>query len=138
MKKLWIISAIGVIIVLSVVGVWFFVTNKEGKEDNVRLDNDSATTSPAAQMEQIQKDNATLLDKINKVAEVDQDLDGLTNEVEKKYSTNPDNPDSDGDGLLDKDELFTYRTNPLNADTDGDGFLDGYEVDRLTDPLKAK
>jgi hypothetical protein len=138
MKKLWIISAIGVIIVLSVVGVWFFVANKEGKEDEARLDNDSATTSSAAQTEQIQKDNATLLDKINKVAEVDQDLDGLTNEVEKKYSTDPDNPDSDGDGLLDKDELFTYRTNPLNSDTDGDAFLDGYEVDRLTDPLKAK
>ena len=31
----------------------------------------------------------------------DRDGDGLTNEVEKRLGTNPNNPDTDGDGLLD-------------------------------------
>ncbi len=36
--------------------------------------------------------------------------------------------DSDGDGLLDLDELNNYRTNPYLSDTDGDGFSDFDEV----------
>jgi subtilisin family serine protease len=36
--------------------------------------------------------------------------------------------DSDGDGLSDHDELFTFDTSPINQDTDGDGLLDGYDV----------
>lgn len=46
--------------------------------------------------------------------------------------------DSDGDGLLDVDELNEYGTDPLDADTDGDGFNDGCEVnaaDAGFDPL---
>ena len=39
--------------------------------------------------------------------------------------------DSDGDGLLDTNELDDYGTDPLNADTDGDGLNDGYEVNAL-------
>ena len=36
--------------------------------------------------------------------------------------------DTDNDGLDDKQELF-YYTDPNNPDTDGDGFLDGVEVE---------
>ncbi len=43
--------------------------------------------------------------------------------------------DSDGDGLSDYDELFTYYTNPYGADTDSDGFSDKYEVDNSLDPV---
>lgn len=42
--------------------------------------------------------------------------------------------DSDNDGLKDwEEELF--HTNPLNPDTDGDGYLDGEEVDSGHNPL---
>jgi hypothetical protein len=40
----------------------------------------------------------------------------------------PDNPDTDGDGLNDGEEVNTNNTNPLESDTDGDGFNDGFEV----------
>ena len=65
----------------------------------------------------------------------DPDYDGLTNDVEAQWGTDPLNPDSDGDGLYDGDEVYVYGTNPLNADTDGDGYSDYTEVmEMLTNP----
>ena len=67
----------------------------------------------------------------------DPDRDGLTNLQEFTLGTNPNNPDTDGDGLNDGDEVNTYHTNPLLADTDGDGIPDGVEITTGTDPLNA-
>lgn len=44
--------------------------------------------------------------------------------------------DSDQDGLS-NDEEALYRTDPLNKDTDGDGYMDGVEVESGYDPTKA-
>ena len=57
------------------------------------------------------------------------DADGLTNEEEWKYRTNPLLSDTDGDGLLDKVEINITKTSPRLSDTDGDGFSDKLEVD---------
>jgi hypothetical protein len=38
------------------------------------------------------------------------------------------NPDTDGDGLRDGEEVEVYQSNPLLLDTDGDGVFDGVEV----------
>lgn len=49
--------------------------------------------------------------------------------------TSPNQPDTDGDGLTDLEEINTYCTSPINVDTDGDGIEDRVEVDQLlTDP----
>jgi len=45
----------------------------------------------------------------------------------------PTNPDSDGDGIQDLDEV-NAGTDPANEDTDGDGFNDKEEIDAGTDP----
>lgn len=46
--------------------------------------------------------------------------------------------DSDGDGLLDSEELLTYGTDPGNMDSDGDGLTDGLEAEvGTTDPNLA-
>ena len=46
--------------------------------------------------------------------------------------------DTDGDGILDIDEINVHLTDLNNADTDGDGILDGQEVNTLnTDPNNA-
>jgi hypothetical protein len=89
----------------------------------------------------------------------DPDGDGLTNLREYQTGLNPTDPDSDGDGLLDADNIaatnedprysafptagihFTdegsvrtfygenhFETDPLNPDTDGDGLIDGDSV----------
>ncbi len=60
---------------------------------------------------------------------VDNDSDGdkLPDDVESSVTkTDPNNADTDGDGINDGDEvLVAPRTNPLSADTDGDGICDG-------------
>jgi outer membrane protein OmpA-like peptidoglycan-associated protein len=67
----------------------------------------------------------------------DDDKDGLTNAQERRFGTNPNNPDTDRDGLLDGEELRRYKTNPLKADTDMDGLSDGDEAKMYTtDPAK--
>src|SRR3972149_7261738 len=68
----------------------------------------------------------------------DKDMDGLIKKIEKEIGTDPENHDTDGDGLKDGEEVNNYKSNPLNADTDGDGLKDGEEVNKhKTDPLKA-
>lgn len=65
---------------------------------------------------------------------IDTDGDGLTDDEELALGTNLNEPDSDRDGLPDKDEVEVYKTNPLNPDTDGDGYVDGDEVANGYDP----
>jgi outer membrane protein OmpA-like peptidoglycan-associated protein len=69
----------------------------------------------------------------------DTDGDGLTDGEEvNTYHTNPLKVDSDGDNLPDKDEITVNKTNPNRADTDGDGLSDGDEILKYsTDPLKV-
>ncbi|MDP4114574.1 MAG: OmpA family protein [Bacteroidota bacterium] len=68
----------------------------------------------------------------------DSDNDGLLNKDEKSLGTDPKNPDTDGDGLSDGDEVLKYKTDPLLKDTDHDGLSDGDEVLKYhTNPLKA-
>jgi outer membrane protein OmpA-like peptidoglycan-associated protein/opacity protein-like surface antigen len=66
----------------------------------------------------------------------DEDQDGIEKCDEEKLGTDPKNPDTDGDGLKDGEEINTYKTDPLNPDTDKDGLQDGAEVYQYkTDPL---
>ena len=59
--------------------------------------------------------------------ELDSDNDGLTDIDEQAvYSTNPEDPDTDNDGLNDGLEV-EIGSNPLVADTDEDGLEDGAE-----------
>lgn len=73
----------------------------------------------------------------------DPDSDGLTNSEELGLGTDPNNADTDGDGVKDGDEVHrkvagaAAPTDPLKADTDGDGLNDGAEVTAGTDPLLA-
>ncbi len=68
---------------------------------------------------------------------IDRDGDGLIDEDEAALGTDPNNPDTDADGLQDGAEVHTYQTDPLVVDTDGGGAGDGFEVQWGFDPLVA-
>lgn len=57
----------------------------------------------------------------------DNDGDGANIAVEKEYGSDPNNQDSDGDGIFDGIEIFRLFTIPTKRDTDGDGLIDGIE-----------
>jgi len=67
----------------------------------------------------------------------DPDGDGLDNAAEIAAGTDPQIPDTDRDGLTDREETETYETNATAPDTDQDGLLDGEEIELGTDPLVA-
>lgn len=67
-------------------------------------------------------------------ATVDSDQDGLSDQRELELGTDPQNKDTDVDGLTDGDEVLRYGTNPLDRDTDKDSFLDGKEVENGYNP----
>lgn len=58
----------------------------------------------------------------------DSDKDGLADGYEVSIGTDPQNPDTDGDGLSVGDEVLRYRTKPLSRDTDGDGLSDSEDL----------
>jgi len=67
---------------------------------------------------------------------LDDDGDGLSNVAESAIGTDPNNPDTDGDGLTDGQEVNVYGTDPNDPDSDNDGLSDGDEVNTYgTDPL---
>lgn len=64
----------------------------------------------------------------------DRDHDGLTLDEESAFGTSDADPDSDDDGLNDREEVTIYKTDPLNPDSDQDTFPDGEEVKNLYNP----
>jgi hypothetical protein len=94
----------------------------------------------------------------------DNDRDGLSNDQEGQLGTNPDDPDTDDDGLPDGWEVdhgfdptpghndaagdadgdgltnfeeYQHATDPRNPDSDGDGLTDEWEVTFGFDPLDS-
>ena len=58
----------------------------------------------------------------------DTDGDGLSDDEEMYFGTDPFSDDTDGDELTDYEEVFNHDTDPNDSDTDGDGLDDGEEV----------
>lgn len=134
----FIIGLIVIIIILGSLGFWLYqqfftgergtgvvildTGSKEIKLDIEKVDDGDKLTQPGI--------------KVNSTAIPDDlDGDGLTNEEENILKTDPENPDTDMDGLSDREEVKIYHTDPLNQDTDGDGYFDGDEVEHGYDPL---
>lgn len=64
----------------------------------------------------------------------DDDNDGLTNSLERELGSNPENPDTNGDGILDG-SAYNLGISLLNMDMDGDGLSNTFEVIRGTNPF---
>jgi subtilisin family serine protease len=74
-------------------------------------------------------------DMLGDVCDPDADNDGLLNADEAVYETDPLVNDTDGDTLLDGEEVYTHGTIPTNSDSDSDDVSDGDELNIYgTDP----
>lgn len=71
---------------------------------------------------------------MSKGKEVDSDSDGVSDNKELWFMTDPFKSDTDDDGLNDGQELKKYFTDPSEKDTDQDGATDGEEVKSLANP----
>lgn len=127
------IILIGLVVLLILgIGIFWYIKKKSNVvvvQKNVVNQAEIEKAKRAAELDGLN----TALDNIRLI---DKDTDGLTDIEEGKLGTDPQKSDTDGDGLLDNDEIKIYKTNPLKFDTDGDGKNDGYEVRRNLDPLK--
>jgi PKD repeat protein len=77
--------------------------------------------------------------RISATTEIDSDVDGMPDAWEVTYGLNPNFPndagyDKDGDGLTNQEE-YQWGTDPTNPDTDGDGMSDRWEVIYNLNPL---
>ena len=88
-----------------------------------------ADTAPAESSETVAVDAAV-------ASPTDLDADNFLDTAELEIGLDPGNPDTDGDGVADGDEVNIYFTDPFTSDTDGDGASDGEELfGTMTDPL---
>lgn len=123
-------------------------TNTATQEDNQSSDDTSSntqeansTTDTSNTTDTTQETNSTTqtsntVEQESSVSSNDYDGDSLFNSQEDRNGngvvdegeTDPNNRDTDGDGLWDANEIVAYNTDPLNPDSDGDGVIDGWEV----------
>lgn len=120
-KNKWWLWAVAAVIVIAIGVLVYFFFQKTPSDDNV--------PGPAVQL-------PGGIENFESSQLVDADNDGLTDKLESDAATNPSNPDTDGDGLADGDEVFIYKSDPLLMDTDNDSFDDGREVARGYSPLE--
>ncbi|MFA6304276.1 MAG: hypothetical protein WCV73_01845 [Patescibacteria group bacterium] len=105
------------------------LNDNQPSDNNANANADNGNVNDQAILPEVPGQVETdLNNNVNAPAILDSDKDGLDDEEEATLSTNPNEPDSDGDGLFDREEVKVYLTDPLNPDSDGDGYLDGAEV----------
>lgn len=88
-----------------------------------------------AELEEVPANTEPIAGTDQHATPVDTDGDGLLDADEIAiYNTDHLNADSDNDGLTDGAEVYTYPTDPKDFDSDDDGFWDGLEISAGTDP----
>ena len=94
-----------------------------------------AVAAPVETAAPVSTDTAVATDRAV-ASDTDLDADNYLDAAELEVGLDPNNPDTDGDGVADGDEADIYFTDPFTADSDGDGLADGGELfDTRTDPL---
>lgn len=138
-KKILIPAAL-VVLALIGFGVWYFLGNKETEQpvaENTPTEQPQVTpdtTTPADWLARFfGAETCTIKTTCGDSA--DPDRDGFTNKEEYDDGTDPNNPDSDSDGLADGDEHHIFNSDPLISRTfregeynDADFVKGGYDI----------
>ncbi len=142
------ILIIGGIVVLGII-IYLVITSFAGKsyeEESFLVNPENSNQPPALQQQTVNFTTPVEWQKRyfkNEVCfestvcgdDADPDRDGLNNLEEFNRNTDPNNPDSDQDGLADGDEVKIFETDPMNPHTagdpdysDSDFFKGGYSI----------
>ncbi|MFH1790341.1 MAG: thrombospondin type 3 repeat-containing protein [bacterium] len=133
-----------VVVAIALVIITIFVVKSIGKSPgntasksavkaNNALVNVGTSTQPT--VAEVANYESVFKQAISSTYNLDKDFDGLTDDEEKIYNTDPLLSDTDKDGLSDRAEIFIYKSDPLDSDTDDDGYSDGHEVRRGYSPI---
>ncbi len=114
---------LGLFTVVGLFLVWGFIST-------IRTQNDIESRQSNVRLTQTKQ----ALSSQTATAVSDVDNDGLSFIEEINLRTDPQQADTDFDGLSDFDEVKLLRTDPTNFDTDGDSVSDGAEVMLGTSP----
>ncbi len=111
---------------------WSFTTEMDTDNDNIPDDVDTDDDGDGIPDTWEIDHDLNSLDSEDATA--DPDNDDLTNLQEYLNDTDPQDDDSDDDGLTDGAEVKTHETDPNDNDSDNDNILDGVEIEKGTDP----
>lgn len=118
--------------IVAVVGLAFFLSMRILNSRTPVTPPAPETTTEQTETTEVETTTPAPTEEVTQVPAEDQtadaDKDGLPDVREALLGTDPNSPDTDADGLFDKEEVDVYQTNPLNPDTDGDTYKDGDEV----------
>ncbi len=137
-KMVSIILGLGLFIAMIGLIIFFLVSPNSAlfsafkKEDTVVTTNTNTAPTNSAVVNTSNTNSAST--NTESVVPNDADGDGLLDNQEAGYQTNPKKIDTDGDELTDRQEIEIYKTSPTKKDTDGDGFSDGSEVRNFYNP----
>lgn len=139
-KKVLIPAAVVVVLGLVGFGLWRFLGSDEPEEqvvENITTEQPQAeadVTTPADWLARF-FGSETCTIKTTCGDSADPDRDGFTNKEEFDGGTDPNNPDSDSDGLADGDEKHIFESDPLISRTfregeynDSDFAKGGYDI----------
>lgn len=118
----WLILMIPLLLALCIGATLFGLDQLQKQQAATEIAQVTLTAQTAAAVQIDEAANATA------TAAADPDNDGLTTAQEEALGTDPFNPDTDGDGLLDGEEVRQHGTDPLDRDSDDDTLDDGVEV----------
>lgn len=110
------------------------VANSMDDIDGDGLGNDFETMGWTILVDELGQGNVTQRTVYGDPLDDDGDGDGLTDDEEFGYKTDPGRADSDGDLLDDPAELFQYLSHPTLVDTDGDAMPLGSDGSDVPNP----
>ena len=123
-------------------GLPFINNDNENSEINLNVNNNNQIAN-ANNINTLNR-NHNINSNLNNINNSNDNSNNNTNiNINTNINSNVNNtvisisPDKDKDTLTDEEEIL-YQSNPNNPDTDGDGFLDGQEVANLYSPLTGE
>ena len=129
LKKVTVSSIVLIVIILLIIVIFSFIKKDNNLEKNTIVPIENKETDNPIIEEPI------INEPVVNLSMIDDDSDGLNNQEELELGTDPYNPDTDNDGLYDREEVKVWGTNPLDPDTDNDGLYDGIETSKGFNPL---